>query len=164
MEPLTVGRSTAAALRVAAVAVLGLVGPGLALASAQTPAPPATLTFDLDGGLVFWTIKPDKVADFEFLMGKLKEALLKSEDPARKQLATGWKVYKVQEPAPQGNVFFLFLVDPAVKGADYSSAAILKILYDTYPTEAQDLYKKLTDATVGGRNVLNLQTVVTMAP
>lgn len=165
MNPWTVGPSTAAALRVAVVAALGLMGPGLSLASAQAPAPPpATLTFELDGGLVFWTIRPDKTADFESVMAKLKEALLKSEDPARKQLATGWKVYKVQEPAPQGNVFYLFLVEPAVKGADYSSAAILKILYDTYPAEAQDLYKKLTDATVGGRNVLNLQTVVTMTP
>lgn len=151
-------------LQTALVTALVLAGPGRTAVHGQAaPAQPATLTFGSDGGLVFWTIRPDKTTDFEFVMGKLKDALQKAEDPARKQLATGWKVYKVQEPAPAGNVFYLFHVDPAVKDADYSSAAILKILYETYPAEAQDLYKKLTDATVGGRNVLNLQSIVNMA-
>jgi hypothetical protein len=130
---------------------------------AQPSTPPPAVTFALDGGLMFWQVKPDKTADFEFVLGKLKEALHKSEDATRKQQATGWKIYKVQEPAPGGNVFYLFVIDPAVKGADYSSAAILKTLYDTYPTDAQDLYKKLTESSAGGRNVLNLQLITNMA-
>jgi hypothetical protein len=130
-------------------------------AAAQPTA--QAVTFGLDGGLMFWQVKPDRTADFEHILNKLKEALQKAEDPQRKQQATGWKVYKVQEPAPGGNVFYLFLIDPAVKGADYSSAAILKILYDTFPSEAQDLYKKLTESSAGGRNVLNLQLVTMMS-
>ena len=39
-------------------------------------------------------IKPDKTADFEMVMGKVKEALAKSEKPERKQQAAGWKVFK----------------------------------------------------------------------
>jgi hypothetical protein len=149
---------------VAAVSAVGLMAVSSAAAAQDTPPPPAqpAVNFNLDGGLVFWQIKPDKIADFEYVLGKLKEALQKAEDPARKQLATGWKVYKVQEPAPGGNVFYLFLIEPAVKGADYSSAAILKILYDAFPSEAQDLYKKMTESNAGGRNILNLQLSMNM--
>lgn len=164
-----VASSLAGARRAVAFATLAtLIAASGARAQESQPAQPAqaqapAVTFALDGGLVFWQIKPDKTADFEYVMGKLKEALHKSEDPARKQLATGWRVYKVQEPAPGGNVYYLFLIEPAVKGADYSSAAMLKILYDTFPSEAQDLYKKLTEASAGGRNVLNLQVTANMS-
>ena len=44
-------------------------------------------------------IKPDKTADFEVVMAKLKEALQKSEKPERKQQAAGWKVFKSPDPA-----------------------------------------------------------------
>ena len=43
-------------------------------------------------------IKPDKTADFEMVMGKLKEAMAKSEKPERKQQAAGWKVFKSPDP------------------------------------------------------------------
>lgn len=163
--------STSRSTRSVAALLLALSLSGWGLAHAQEAQPPAqpaqpaqpAVNFNLDGGLVFWQVKPDKTADFEYVMGKLREALQKAEDPARKQLAAGWKVYKVQEPAPGGNVFYVFLIEPAVKGADYSSAAMLKILYDSFPTEAQDLYKKLTESNAGGRNVLNLQLSVDMA-
>ena len=45
-------------------------------------------------------IKPDKTADFEAVIAKLKEALAKSEKPERKQQAAGWKVFKSPDPAP----------------------------------------------------------------
>jgi hypothetical protein len=130
---------------------------------AQAPAPSTQVTFPLDGGVIFWQIKPDRTADFEFVLGKLKEALRASTDPAHKQMAAGWRVFKVQEPAPGGNVYYLFVIEPAVKGADYSSAAMLKLLYDAFPAEAQDLYKRLTESAAGGRNVLNIQLIQNMA-
>jgi hypothetical protein len=136
-------------------------------APAQPAAPAQTVTFAGDGGVVFWQIKPDRTADFELVMGKYKEALEKSEDPARKQMAAGLHIYKTsawvppggQEPAPQPNVLYLFVIDPVVKDADYSSSAILKTLYDVFPSEGQDLYKKFVESAAGGRNVLNLQSV-----
>ena len=33
------------------------------------------------------------------VMGKLKEALAKSEKPERKQQAAGWKIFKSPDPA-----------------------------------------------------------------
>ncbi len=70
-------------------------------------------------------IKPDKTADFEAVIAKLKEALQKSEKPERKQQAASWKVFKSPDPAAGGNVLYVFVIDPAVKGADYTVSTIL---------------------------------------
>src|SRR3989441_11723233 len=68
-----------------------------------------------DGGMVLNFINPDKTADFEAVMAKLKEALQKSDKPERKQQAAGWKVFKSPDPAG-ANVLYVFIVDPSVKG------------------------------------------------
>ena len=57
-----------------------------------------------DGALVLNYIKPDKTADFEMVMAKVKEALAKSEKPERKAQAEGWKIFKTAEPGPSGAV------------------------------------------------------------
>jgi len=113
-------------------------------ARAQQPAAPAqgaqqvsnARIFPNDAGMVLNFIKPDKVADFEMIMGKLKEALQKSEKPERKQQAAGWKVFKSPDPAAGGNVLYVFIIDPPVKGADYT---VSNILAEAFPTEVNDL-------------------------
>ena len=73
-----------------------------AVASAQAPAAqaaPAQRLFPNGAGMILNFVKPDKTADFEMVMGRLKEALTKSEKPERKQQANGWKVYKSPDPA-----------------------------------------------------------------
>src|SRR5262245_48755630 len=74
--------------------------------------------FPNDAGMVLNFIKPDKTADFEAVMAKVKEALQKSTKPERQQQAKGWKVFKSPDPAG-ANVLYVFVIDPAVKGADY---------------------------------------------
>lgn len=126
-------------------------------APAQPSAQPAGRVFGSDAGVIFNQVKPDKTADFEAAMAKIKEALLKATDPVRKQQAASWKVFKAQEPGPNGNVFYLFVIDPAVKGADYS---IGKILSEGLPAaEVQDVWKKYTDSLAAGQNVLNLSLI-----
>src|SRR4051794_18485042 len=66
-------------------------------------------TFPNDAGMVLNFIKPDKTADFEAVMGKLKEALQKSDKPERKQQAAGWKVFKSPDPAGM-NVLYVFVI------------------------------------------------------
>lgn len=124
-------------------------------------------TFTSDAGMFFNMIKPDKTADFEMIMGRVKEALTKSTDPVRKQQAQSWKVFKSVEPGaplPDGTraVLYIFYVDPAVKAADYT---ITKILAEAFPSEVQELYKKLVDCypAQGGQSIVNLQQVVNMA-
>ena len=61
--------------------------------AAAAQAAPSVRTFASDGGMVLNFIKPDKTADFEAVIGKLKEALQKSAKPDRKQQAASWKVF-----------------------------------------------------------------------
>ncbi len=108
--------------------------------------------FPNDAGMVLNFIKPDKVADFEMVMGKLKEALAKSENPQRKQQAASWKIFKSADPAG-ANVLYVYVIDPAVKGADYQ---VSNIIAEAFPAEANDILKKYADAYAQGMNILNL--------
>ena len=128
---------------------------GAAPAGAAAPAAPVTRTFGPDGGLVLFFVKPDKTADFETVMGKLKEALQKSEKPERKQQAATWKLFKSPEPAGP-NTLYVFVIDPPVKGADYT---VGNILFDAFPTEAQAIYKQFADSLAQGMNLVNLAIV-----
>ena len=118
----------------------------------QAQAAPNTRQFPNDGGMVLNFIKPDKVADFESVMAKLKEALQKSDKPERKQQAAGWKVFKSPDPAG-ANVLYVFIVDPSVKGADYQ---VSNIIAEAFPAEANDILKKYADCYAQGMNILNL--------
>ena len=123
--------------------VLLTVGASHAAARVADQAEPAAahhqrLTFD--GDVALWTvaIKPDKTADFEQIMTKLREALEKSTDPQRRQQADGWKVMRVAKPLPDGNIAYVHIVNPVVKGADYT---IMQALYEAYPDQRQALYE-----------------------
>lgn len=164
-------------MRSFAALITALVVSSAAVSAAQTPAPsqpqpapsqpapaapaqPAGRVFGSDAGVIFNQVKADKAADFEAAMAKIKEALTKATDPVRKQQAASWKVFKAQEPGPNGNLFYLFVIDPAVKGADYS---IGKILSEGLPAaEVQDVWKKYTDSLAAGQNVLNLSLIANL--
>ncbi len=125
---------------------------------AQQPAPaqptePA-IGFTSDAGMVFNVIRAENTADFEMVLGRLREALQKSENPARKQQATNWKVYKSSDPAqetkcPDGTackaVMYIFIFEKAIPGVDYDP---VKILSEAFPTEVNALYEKLKVAYV----------------
>jgi len=113
-------------------------------------------SFSSDAGIIFNTIKPEKTADFEMVMGKLKEALQLSQDPVRQEMAEGWKVFKSVEPGPSGNVLYVWIMDPAVSGGDYT---VSKILAEAFPEEVQDLYQRYSDAYASGQNLVNLQLI-----
>ena len=125
------------------------------------PAVPASRRFTSDAGMIFNKIKPDKIADFEMAMGRVKEALAKSENPKRKQMALSWRVFKGLEAGPGGNYIYVFWFDPPVKDEDYQ---ITSILGDAFPNELQDLWAKFTQCFVDGQTMLNLQQVVNMSP
>jgi len=147
-------------------AVLGFVAGILAvgvthvkvLAQSEPPAAaaPKGRVFASDAGLVLNFIKPDKAADFEGVITKLKEALQKSEKPQRRQQAAAWRVYRAAEPGPNGAILYVFDIDPAVHGADYTVSTILA---EGFPNEVQDLYKRYSDAYASGQNVVNLTLV-----
>jgi hypothetical protein len=147
---------------------LGLMAGLLSATVAQAQAPaqqaPAAVSqqrlFPNDGGMVLIFIKPDKTADFEMVMGKLKEAMAKSEKPERKQQAAGWKVFKSPDPAG-ANTLYVFVIDPALKGADYQVSNIIAEAFP--PAEANDILKKYADAFAQGMNIVNLNLIQDLA-
>jgi len=119
--------------------------------------PPLGRVFASEQGLIFNAIRPDKVMDFETVLAKLRAALADSKDPVRNQQGWGWKIYKAAEPGPNGSVLYVFVMDPAVKGADYG---IAKILSEAYPSEVMELYRMYTGAfATAGQTLINLQPI-----
>ena len=90
-------------------------------------------------------IKPDKTADFESVLAKYKEALAKSEKPARKQQVAGMKIFKSTQPA-QDNAVYIMYVDPVVKGEEYD---ISRVIAEVFPTEVQEIFNKYKEAFAG---------------
>jgi hypothetical protein len=126
---------------------VGMLSAATVFAQAAAPAQPATpspFVFSGDGGVILNFVKADKTADFEMVMGKLKEALAKSEKPERKAQAAGWKYFKASEPGPNGAVIYVFIIDPVAKGQEYSVGNILVEALGA--TEGQALYKTYSDA------------------
>jgi hypothetical protein len=128
---------------------------------APVPSVPASRMFTAEAGVMFSVIYPAKVADFEAVMLRIKEALAKSTDPKRKQQALGWRVLKGVETGPGGNVVYMSFFDPPVKDAEYS---VTDILREAFPNEAQDLWSKYTACFVSGQVMLNLKQIVNMSP
>ncbi len=129
--------------------------------AAQAPAQPAAAlptkrVFASDAGMVLNFIKPDKTADFEMVMTKLKEALAKSDKPERKQQAASWKVFKSPDPAG-ANALYVFVIDPAVKDADYTVSNILAEAFP--PAELNTIYKQYADSYAQGQNIINLNLI-----
>jgi len=132
-------RSFAMALVLAVGVSVLSAGPAQAQAPAPAAAAPAAAAnqrlFNGDGGITLIYVKPDKTADFETAMGRVKAALMKSEKPERKQQGAGIKLFKAVA-SPQGQIYVL-LADPSVKDVDYSVASILT---DGLPAEARAIY------------------------
>jgi hypothetical protein len=124
---------------------------------AAAAAAPTARTFASDGGMVLNFVKPDKTADFEAVIAKLKEALAKSDKPGRKEQAKSWKVFKSPDPAAGGNALYVFIIDPAIKGADYTVSNILAEAFP--PAEVNELYKQYAAAYASGQNFVNLSLV-----
>ena len=130
--------------------------PGPVSAPVVPPPPLGARTFTANTGMILQTVRPERVADFETVIGYLQAALEKSTDPAVRAQAQGWRVYKATELGPNSTVLYVFLIDPAVAGADYGLG---RILADAYPEKIQELWKLYTGALGPSANLLNLLPV-----
>jgi hypothetical protein len=124
-------------------------------ARAQDAAAPKRV-FASDAGMVLNFIKPDKTADFEAVIEKLKQALQNSDKPERRQQAVSWKVFKSPDPAANNTVLYVFVIDPAVPNADYTVSTILA---EGFPDQVQELYQQYADSYASGQNFVNLKLV-----
>jgi len=123
----------------------------------QATAAAVPRVFGSNTGLVLNFIKPDKTADFEAVVEKLKEALENSPNPQRQQQAASWRVFKGQDPAAGGAALYVYIVDPAVKGADYTVTTILSEAFSS--EELQALYKLYTESYATGQNFVSLSLI-----
>jgi hypothetical protein len=127
---------------VTGVLISVVVGTGLSLAQ-NGGSEHQKLTFDGDTALWTVAVKPDKTADFEQIMNKMRAALMKSPDPMRRQQAAGWKVMRVSQPLTDGTIAYVHIVHPVVKDVDYT---IMQTLYEAFPDERQALYEQYRGA------------------
>jgi hypothetical protein len=128
----------------------------------QQPPKEPRLAFTGDAGVFLYQIKPDLSSMFEEMLGKVKEALTKSTNPVRKQQLAGWKVYKAAEPmGPEKNALYVFVIDPALKGAEYDLFVLLAegLGPDAGTPDNQAMFKKYTEVFAAGANRLNLTPV-----
>ncbi|MCC6163834.1 MAG: hypothetical protein IT182_10865 [Acidobacteria bacterium] len=141
-----------------------------AQAPAEQPAQPAApaepakpqLTFD-NGDTVVWfyAVKGDSTAKFESVFGRVKEAMGKSENPARKDQAAGMKLLKSTSPAGDGTINYVLLISPIARGQEYSPGMLL---FEVFPTEAKTLMEELQTCinTQGLNAAVPLLTVMTL--
>ena len=127
-----------------------------------TPTTPAAAssvrTFTAPAGMIINAVRPERVADFEKLIGYLKVALASSTDTTVRAQAEGWRVLKASETGPNGAVLYVFLFDPTVPGADYGLGRILAAAFPDQ-TKLQEVWKLYTDSLATGGSLLNLTPV-----
>jgi hypothetical protein len=135
---------------------------------AQVPAAPVApvpaqvgRVFTAPTGLLFNSVRPERVADFETVIWYLQQALQQSTDPTVQAQAKGWRVMRAAEPGPNGTIVFVFLLDPTVPNADYGLG---RILADAYPDKIQEIWRLYQGAVTGGGSLLNLMPVTPTAP
>jgi hypothetical protein len=132
---------------VSGMALAGFTLAGAAVASAQEPAAPAkpVLTLDGDAAVITLLIKPDKTAEFESVIAKLKEALAKSDKAERKQQLAGLKIFKSPQQVNNSAVYVI-MVDPVVKDQEYD---ITRLVAEVFPVEVQEVFLKYKESFAG---------------
>src|SRR5215207_3863616 len=111
---------------VSGIALAGFTLAGTASASAQEAAKPApALTLEGDVSVITILIKPDKTADFDSVLAKYREAFEKSDNAVRKQQLAGIKFYRSPAAGQGGNIPYIIVVDPVMKGEEYDITRII---------------------------------------
>jgi hypothetical protein len=129
--------------------------------AAPPPAGPLTRAFTTKTGLLFNTVRAESVKDFETVIWYLQQALQKATDPTVRAQAAGWRVFKASEPGPLASVVYVFVLDPAVPGADYGLG---RILADAFPDRIAEIWRLYQGSVTGGGSLLNLAPVEPAPP
>jgi hypothetical protein len=128
-----------------------------------TATPAAARAFTAPTGLLFNTVRPDRVKDFETFLWYLQGALDRSTDASIRAQAKGWRTFKATETGPNNTVMYVFVFDPASPVVDYGFG---RILADAYPDAARllEIWKLYTASVTGGGTLLNLTPAKPLAP
>jgi hypothetical protein len=134
--------------------------------AAQLPTTPAGVAaqtsarvFKSGAGLMVKFVRPDRVSDFEATLTRLKEALDRSNDPGRRKQAAGWKVFRAAETSLNGDIIYVFEIDPVIPGADY---AVATILAEAFPSEREFLIRRYADSYSTHQSVVSLNLIAAL--
>jgi hypothetical protein len=121
-------------------------------------APAPARAFMAPTGMILNAVRPERVVDFELVVGYLQAAFAKSTNAQVRAQGQGWRMFKATEPGPNNTVLYVFLLDPTVAGADY---ALGPILSDAYPDQIEQIWKLYQGALAGtgSQSLLNLTPV-----
>lgn len=106
--------------------------------AARPPASP-DYVFPAGSALLLFYVSRAHTADFEAVAARISQALDASQDPARRQQAASWRMFRSSDSASDAAVY-VFLFDPVVPGADYDP---VRLLSESLPAEVQPLYEQL---------------------
>jgi len=140
--------------RVARAIAIGAFGAVVMSGPVYAQAPSA-FVFPGGASVIINLIKPDKAAEWEGVMQKIKDAMKASDKPERKAQADTWKIYKGAQPINNATVYF-WVIEGAAKDGDYS---VSKLMQELFPKEAVDLYKTYSDCYVSGHQIFQLTLV-----
>jgi len=130
-------------------------------AAAQAAPAAPKVPFTTPAGILLVQIKPDKTADFEEMVGKLKAGFAKTQDATLKSQAAGFKVYKSAEPFG-ANALYVVQLEPTVPPSEYE---LFNMLLRTMTPEEQraegvaDMWKRYADAFAAGLSKLSLTPI-----
>ncbi len=151
VRPGTAVRAVLAALTCAAAVVSAapeavLPGPAVrpALAAQATPRQnetPVRIEFTGDVGALYFTVAPGRGAEFEAAMLRASELLRASRTAAQREQAEGWRFFKQTGAAPETPARYVLLLDPVVKGADYSMRAAAALTDPDDARRLEDAYR-----------------------
>lgn len=134
------------ALLIAALLLTGATSAFAQVVAAPPTAPatgaPVDYVFPTGAGMLIFHVDPLKVADFDAIVARIKDALSKADTATRKLQASNWLIYKSAEK-PGASQVYLFLFDPAVTGANYDP---LLLLAEVLPAEVQRIYEQMKNA------------------
>jgi len=152
-----------------AIACISLLSQELPLPTAKPPAPltpspspspdPAAAVFTTPVGVILVAVQPEKTADYEAAIVALRDALQRTDDPTRRAVAAGWRVYRAAETDAKKNVLYVHALAPAVPAVDYRPSLLLDELLQGAPA---DLLAKYRDSFAGPATKLSLTELAHM--
>ena len=111
---------------IAAALLLLQAAAGAQQEPAKEPTPQANpLVLSSPAAVLVYFIRPDKTTDFEASVQLARDELSRDADPMRAQQRASWKFFKASETGPGGAAVYVAIIDPVVKGAEYSLGAII---------------------------------------
>jgi hypothetical protein len=111
------------------------------------------IVFGSTAGVVVNYIKPDKTVSFDFMIGQLKAAMERSQQPPLAEQAAGWKVVRTRERGPDGTAVYVFAVDPKLRNVDYRVSAVVAEAIQRNP---DDFYRRLLNLYAASQNVIDV--------